>query len=459
MSRLVTHVACGLVAGVLLSSGAPVRGAPARRGGVRRGVEGRRGAKLDARTRRLLEVEANKRFRRGTLAYRKGDYEAALRHYNAAADLVYRPSLSYNIALCYEKLNNPEQAVIHLRRYLASKPPPAWAARARKRAARLLKIARVAVKVTSYPAGAAIYLDGRGKGVRGRTPFTMRLPPGSYTLYVEAGGYLPATKEIVVDVGKPNYHDFQLKRQSSLRISVSVVGAKVILDNEDPGKAQLAPVNRVVTPGRHTVRVVREGYYPVTRQVDVRPGDQASLFVDLRPTPRFGYLRVMANVAGATVRVEQDEVGETPLEKHRLQVGTYRVYVIKKGYQTWEQRVTITAKQTTLARIKLTRSTSKRQMAWFISGTVVSGLLLSSGLIMTLTAANTRSEYEDLPRASLRRQGRTYALSADVLFATGILMGIITGFVTWRLRPSAPTGTVMPMVGPDFAGVSYGGQF
>ncbi len=64
------------------------------------------------------------------MAYRKGDYEAALRHFHAAADLVYRPSLSYNLALCYEKLKRPVEAVIQLRRYLASKPPTAWAKRA-----------------------------------------------------------------------------------------------------------------------------------------------------------------------------------------------------------------------------------------------------------------------------------------------------------------------------------------
>lgn len=439
-----------VLSGLMVLGGAvEVVAAPARAGASRR----------QAAKQRLLKREANKRFRRGTVAYRKGNYEAALRHFHAAADLVYRPSLSYNIALCYEKLKDPIKAIVHLRRYLDSKPSAAFVARAKRRLERLLQRARVPVKVTSYPAGAAIYLGGPDANVRGRTPFTMRLKPGPYTLHVTAGGYLPAKKEIEVDVGKSNYHDFQLKRQSSLRISVSAAGAKVIIDNEDPSQAPLAPVNRVVRPGRHTVRVVREGYYPVTRHVDVRPGDQASLFVDLRPKPRYGYLRVACNVDGATVQVEQEEVGETPLRKHRLQVGTYRIYVRKKDYQTWEQRVTISDNQITLARVKLAPATSRRQMAWFISGTAVTGTLLVGGMVVAITASSLRAEYEDLPRASVRRRGQRAAVWADGLFATGVFMGVVTAFVTWRLRPSPSSGTVVPLVGPGLAGVSYGGRF
>jgi hypothetical protein len=317
----------------------------------------------------------------------------------------------------------------------------------------------VPVQITSYPAGAAIYLGDRALGLRGRTPFDLKLKPGLYRIGVEAGGYLPAEREVRVDIGKQNYFDFQLKRQSSLQISASVAGAKVVLDDEDEKRATLAPITRVVAPGRHKIRVTRQDYYSVEREVDVRAGDQVSLFVDLRPQPSFGVLRVECNVPGATVQVEEEDVGETPLSSHRLQVGTYRVFVRKKHYQTWDQRVTITAKQITLARIQLTRTTSRRQMGWLVAGASTTGLLLTAGIIMTLTAANASTEYEDLPRAALRRDGKRFALSADVLFAVGGLMGIITGFVTWRLAPAKPLGTVVPMLGPDGVGLSYGRFF
>ena len=64
MSRALSLLACGLVAGLLFASPPGLEAAPA----GARNQTGRRTAKLDPRTRRLLEIEANKRFRRGTAA-------------------------------------------------------------------------------------------------------------------------------------------------------------------------------------------------------------------------------------------------------------------------------------------------------------------------------------------------------------------------------------------------------
>lgn len=413
---------------------------------------------------RKLERAAKRRFLRGTLAYNVGRYRQALRHYQAAAALVWRPSLAYNIALCHDKLKEPNQAIVHLRRYLRSKPPKAWAERTRRMLARLLKKAMVTVRVTSFPSGAAVYVDGKAKGVRGRTPATLTLKPGRYLMQVEATGHEPLHKRIVVDVGGRNYFDFQLKRRSALKVATSVAGALVSIDG---GPAALAPVRRVVKAGQHRIEVRREGYYTVSRVVVIAVGEQSSVFVDLRPRPRYGYLRVKSGTSGtsgtsgASVRVEGEEVGVTPVHRYRLRVGTYRVYVSKKGFQTWEKRITIVSGQVTVVNVRLSPRTSKRQVAWFISGTVVSGLLLVTGVAMTLTAVGLRNEYDERPTTALRAQGNNFAVSADAFIAVGLVTGAITAFLTWRLKPSPSKAEVVvsPMVGPGFAGVTAGGRF
>ena len=407
---------------------------------------------------RKLERAAKQRFLRGTRAYEIGRYREALRHYQAAAELIWRPSLAYNIGLCHDKLKEPNQAIVNLRRYLVSKPPKVWAERTRLMIRRLMKQARVSVRVTSFPSGAAVYVGGKAKGVRGRTPATLSLKPGRYIMLVEATGHEPLRKRVQVDVGASNYVDFQLKRRSALAVATSVAGALVSIDNNP---AALAPVRSVVKAGRHRIEVRREGYFTVNRVVVIQPGEQSSVFVDLRPRPRYGFLRVKSGGTGASVRVEGEEVGLTPVLGYRLRVGTYRIYVSKKGYQTWEQRVTIVAQQVTLINVRLSPRTSKRQVAWFVSGSVVTGLLLVGGVAMTLTAINARNAYDDLPTASLRRQGRTFAFAADILFAVGLVTGALTGFLTWRLRPDASKAEVVvsPMLGPGFAGVTAGGRF
>jgi PEGA domain len=405
-----------------------------------------------------LERAAKQRFFRGTRAYELGRYRMALRHYQAAAALVWRPSLAYNIALCHDKLKEFNQAIINLRRYLRSKPPKKWAERTRRMIRRLMKSAKVTVRVTSFPSGAAVYVNGKAKGVRGRTPASLTLKPGKYLMLVEATGHEPLRKRIRVDVGAKNYLDFQLKRRSALKVATSVAGALVSIDG---GSATLAPLRRVVRAGRHRIEVRREGYYTVSRVVVIGAGEQSSVFVDLRPRPRHGYLRVKAQVSGATVRVESEEVGQTPVQRYRLRVGTYRVYVTKKGYQTWEKRITIVSRQVTTVSVRLSPKRSKRQVAWFVGGAVVTGLALVAGVGTTLAAINASNAYDDLPTASLRQNGRKLTLAADSLFAVGLVFGVLTGILTWQLRPAPSKAdvAVAPMLGPGFVGVSAGGKF
>lgn len=409
-------------------------------------------------TQRKLVQGAKRRFVRGTRAYSAGRYREALRHYQAAAALIWRPSLAYNIALCHDKLKEPNQAIIHLRRYLKSKPSKAWVRRSNAMIRRLLKQAKVTVRVTSFPSGAAVYVDGKAKGLRGRTPATLILRPGSYRMQVEATGHETLRKTIRVEVGGRNYFDFQLKRRSALKVATSVGGARVSIDN---GPATLAPVRRVVKPGRHSVVVTREGYYDVRRVVVVLPGEQASVFVDLRPEPRYGYLRVKSDVSGASVRVEGEEVGQTPVDRHKLRVGTYRVFVTHKGYQTWEKRISIVSGQVTVVNVQLSAQTSQRQLAWFIGGGVVTGLLVVGGVTYTIMAINIRNAYDDLPTAALRRKGQSHAITADALFAVGLVTGVITAFLAWRLKPAPSKAdvTVTPALGPNFAGIVARGRF
>lgn len=58
-------------------------------------------------------------FQAGTSYYDTGDYEGALREFRRSYDLSQRPQLFYNISLAYERLNDLENAVTYLRRFLA----------------------------------------------------------------------------------------------------------------------------------------------------------------------------------------------------------------------------------------------------------------------------------------------------------------------------------------------------
>lgn len=60
-------------------------------------------------------------FARGSENYNKADYQAALSDFLEAATLYASPDFQYNIALCYEKLDKPEEAIAAFETYLKTK--------------------------------------------------------------------------------------------------------------------------------------------------------------------------------------------------------------------------------------------------------------------------------------------------------------------------------------------------
>jgi tetratricopeptide (TPR) repeat protein len=60
-------------------------------------------------------------FHRASDSYNRADYQAALSDFLEAATLYASPDFQYNIGLCYEKLNKPEEAIAAFQTYLKTK--------------------------------------------------------------------------------------------------------------------------------------------------------------------------------------------------------------------------------------------------------------------------------------------------------------------------------------------------
>jgi tetratricopeptide (TPR) repeat protein len=85
-------------------------------------------------------AKAEERFKQGRAFFQRGDYEHALAEYQAALDLSAAPLLIFNIALCYDRANQPELALQSFRRYLELAPASDVADEAREDVARLVPI-------------------------------------------------------------------------------------------------------------------------------------------------------------------------------------------------------------------------------------------------------------------------------------------------------------------------------
>jgi len=114
-----------------------------------------------------------------------------------------------------------------------------------------------------------------------------------------------------------------------LDVATSPPSADVMVDGRYQGQA---PMRVTLTKGQtHLVRVERQGYEPITREV--RQGEWSLHFVLKRaPYP----IAVITDPAGAEVFLDGQPVGTTPLWSLPVPTdGVHELRIRKKGYQEW----------------------------------------------------------------------------------------------------------------------------
>ena len=125
-----------------------------------------------------------------------------------------------------------------------------------------------------------------------------------------------------------------------LEVKSKPSGAKVYMDGKEVGESPV--VLSGVVPGRHQIRVIKEGYDPfeVTEVLGV---ERKEVIATLKKTVRGGDLIVQTAPPGATIYLDGKLVGTSPYDGKGLSPGTYRIRVIKEGFETWEGEALVEA--------------------------------------------------------------------------------------------------------------------
>lgn len=201
--------------------------------------------------------------------------------------------------------------------------------------------------VETTPEGAIVYIDGTPKG---KTPLGLVLVPGKYRIRIEKQGYRTVEREVEVPrEGTAEVRVELERRRGKLRVRSVPEGASVFVDGEFAGTT---PFEAELEEGEHEVQIMRSGYLPFVRRVRVEDRRLTEIQALLRPEEA-GTLVVLSEPAEARVKVDDREVGATPLTVPRLSVGVHKVVVTKPGYQAWAGEVEIKANQTSQLFIRL----------------------------------------------------------------------------------------------------------
>lgn len=163
---------------------------------------------------------------------------------------------------------------------------------------------------------------------------------GAFLLLRSSGGEAPAGNASSSPAATPT------PRTGSLRITADAEGAEVRLDGERLG---LAPQTATgLEPGRYRVTLERFGRHPWEREVEIRAGEETrvrarlELTAEAREAARAGKrpaLRVVSDVPGASVFLDREFVGETPVEVASLEPGPHRLNVSAEGYEMHAEEV------------------------------------------------------------------------------------------------------------------------
>ena len=127
----------------------------------------------------------------------------------------------------------------------------------------------------------------------------------------------------------------------NISVSSLPTGAAVLLDGINTGTITPTIIESV-SSGSHIVLLRFTGYQDYTRSVTVSDNATSTVSVTLTAsTPIPNTIYIYSNPAGATVHINNNLQGQTPLTIGSVPNGNYQILIQYTGYSDWSQNITV----------------------------------------------------------------------------------------------------------------------
>jgi formylglycine-generating enzyme required for sulfatase activity len=190
------------------------------------------------------------------------------------------------------------------------------------------------VSLSSQPAGAQVLVDGQPRGV---TPLDTEILAGTHPVELRLQGYKPWTTDVQVKANEPtSVGPAQLGLpDGQLSIVSAPSGAAVSIAGVYRGQT---PLQVEVRPNlAQELVVTKPGYEAATSKVNLQPGEQRTLRLEL--TGVFGEVRVSARPNDAQLIVDGNPTGNAN-QTLRLVSTTHELIIRKPGYVDFKASLT-----------------------------------------------------------------------------------------------------------------------
>lgn len=168
---------------------------------------------------------------------------------------------------------------------------------------------------------------------------------------LRAGGAAPTPSP-----GQPDEVPDEFKSLVSVRTNPE--GATVrVLSGQTEVATGPSPFVHTLDAGRYTLRVEHPDFQTVEQQMRVEPGRVYVVIVEMSQGEFLGYLRIVTNVPGAQVFIddhEQGARGQTPFEAP-IATGAHHIWIERPGYRTEEIDAEVNVGEDVTVRVDITR--------------------------------------------------------------------------------------------------------
>ncbi|MCX2842604.1 PEGA domain-containing protein [Microbulbifer thermotolerans] len=276
--------------------------------------------------------------------------------------------------------------------------------------------------ISDPPVPVRILVDG--SEVASENGLAKNIPPGPKRITLLSERYLPFTREIEIE-GLDNTQELRAQLRpawANVRINSNPPGATVSVEGKVLGTT---PLNAELLQGDRVIRLSLPRHKTVEIPVAVTAGvDQTLASVDLNAAD--GIVHVVSNPVGASVTVNGEFRGHTPLELELSPGSEHRLRFFKNGYASVERTINVDSGlerdlnitlDPVYGRVRITSSPENAQV--YIDGKLAG----TTGETFNLPARShnilvRKSGYEDfettvIPSAKLEQSIRAVLLTAE----------------------------------------------
>jgi uncharacterized protein (TIGR02145 family) len=197
------------------------------------------------------------------------------------------------------------------------------------------------IRVTSTPEdGMQVYLDDENTGKT--TPATLEeISSGEHRIKLQSQWYQPQTKVLSVNDEQTTNADFTMQPAYAELSVTANPDADILIDGEK--KASGTWSGRLLS-GIYTVKAEKAKYYSEEKQIEIIAGQDENLSFDLKG--KTGSVDVVTTPLEATVYLDGEKQGLSPLTIKDKLIGSYEIRLEKDGYGTVNNSIDIKEDET-----------------------------------------------------------------------------------------------------------------